>query len=425
MAWHLAEVMRGNIKRLLITLPPRNLKSLSASVAFPAWVLGKDPSKRIICVSYGSDLATDLSNKHRQVINSGWYKDLFPAMRIDPKKNTQTEVRTTKGGYRLATTVDGALTGRGGSIIIVDDPLKASDATSEASRLRVKTWYDQTLLTRLDNKKEDAIILVMQRLHEDDLAGHVLGQDDWVHLCLPAICDEPMSVRVGPNEYHTRREGDVLDPDREPIEVLERFRRSMGSAAFSAQYQQQPIPVEGNLVRWRWFSSYDTPPKKSYQYKLVQSWDTASKSHELADYSACITAMVGKNDIYLLNVYRGRLEYPELKKKILELRKSWGAETVLIEDKGSGMGLLQDLRRDGLLAIPIKPEGDKIVRMSTCSAKIEAGHVYLPNGAGWLHDFKPELLAFPNGKHDDQVDALSQLINWDRTRSRYTLDNVC
>lgn len=428
-AYQLSQVANGNVKRLLITLPPRSLKSLSASIAFPAWILGRDPSLRMINVSYGESLATAHTNSFRRIINSDWYQRLYPAMRINPRKDTEKETQTTKNGYRITTTVGGSLTGRGGSIIIIDDPMKAADANSEASRKKINTWFDETLLTRLDNKKDDAIILVMQRLHVDDLAGHVLGHGGWTHLDLPAINDSPANVIIGENakgelQYHHRDVGDILHPEREPLEELNKLKRSMGSAAFSAQYQQQPVPVDGNLVKWKWFNRYTSLPEKSYSNKIVQSWDTASKSHELTDYSACVTALVYKDDIYILDVFRDRLDYPELKKKIISMRKHWKTDTLLIEDKGSGTGLIADLKSDGIRSIGINPEADKVVRMSTCSAKIEDGSVLLPKDAPWMDDFKMELLAFPNGKHDDQADAFSQLINWNRTRSRYTLDNV-
>lgn len=428
-AYQLSRVAEGKVKRLLITLPPRSLKSLSASVAFPAWLLGRDPSLRMINVSYGESLATAHTNSFRRIIGAGWYKALFPAMRINPRKDTEKETQTTKGGYRITTTVGGSLTGRGGSIIVIDDPMKAADAMSEAARRKVNSWFDETLQTRLDNKKDDAIILVMQRLHVDDLAGHVLAQGGWTHLDLPAINDTEVNVIIGENTqgeliYHNRPVGDVLHPDREPLKVLEALKRSMGSAAFSAQYQQQPVPADGNMVNWKWFTRYTELPEKLYSMKVVQSWDTASKSHELADYSSCVTALVTKDEIYILDVYRDRLDYPDLKKKIISMKKRFKAETLLIEDKGSGTGLISDLKTDGVRSIGIDPEADKVVRMSTCSAKIEDGGVLLPKDAAWMKDFKVELLAFPNGKHDDQVDALSQLINWTRKRSRYTLDNV-
>lgn len=424
LAHHLSEVANGNIKRLLITVQPRSLKSLSASIALPAWILGQDPRKRIVCVSYANDLAVAHANSFRTVINSPWYNELYPAMRIDPKKDTETEVRTTSGGYRLTTTVGGSLTGRGGSIIIIDDPMKAADAYSDAARNKVNTWFDETLVSRLDNKKSDAIIIVMQRLHVDDLAGHVLKAGDWTYLDLPAISDYETRIQIGPDTFHNRLADDVLQPIHEPRAVLAQLKASMGSAAFSAQYQQQPVPPGGNMIKWKWFTPYNHLPEKHYSNQIVQSWDTATKGNDLADYSVGITALVGRGEIHIIDVVRKRLDYPDLKKLILQEKKHWKADTILIEDKGSGSSLIQDLRADHIRTIPINPEGDKVVRMSACSAKIEAGSVLLPTQAPWLDDFRDELLAFPHGSHDDQVDALSQLINWTRNKSTYTLDNI-
>lgn len=424
-AHHLTMVFEGRCRRLVITLPPRSLKSLYASIAFPAWVLGHDPHRRIICVSYGRNLTTAHANSFRGIVRTSWYKTLFPLMRIDPRKDTEEEVRTTRGGYRLTATVGGALTGRGGSIIIIDDAMKADEARSELQRKSVNAWFDETLLSRLDDKRSDAIILVMQRLHVDDLAGHILKAGGWTHLNLSAIAAEDMFVPIGGGYRYHRSAGELLHPEREPRSVLDDLRAAMGSAAFSAQYLQQPIPAGGNLIQWEWFGHYTQLPDRKYPVQLVQSWDTASKATELNDYSVGITALVHKDAIYILDVVRARLEYPALKKRIVAEKNKWKADIVLIEDKGSGQSLIQDLRADGIFARPIKPEGDKVVRMSSCTARIESGAVLLPVSAPWKDELRTELLAFPNGLHDDQVDALSQLINWSkRPKLMYTNENI-
>ena len=423
LAYHLSMVAEGTCKRLVITLPPRSLKSLSASIAFPAWLLGHQPDRRIVSVSYGKSLTTQNANSFRRIIKSAWYQDLFPVTRIDPRKDTEDEVRTTAGGFRLNATVGGALTGRGGSLVIIDDPIKAADAHSDSARNNANTWFDETLLSRLDDKRKDAIIIVMQRLHVDDLVGHVLKKGDWTHLNLAAIAAEDMHVPVGPDQFHHRRAGDLLHPGREPRHVLDNLREAMGSAAFNAQYLQQPVPLSGNMVRWEWFRRYtQLPEKNGYKTKIIQSWDTASKADQLHDYSVCITAQVEKDQIHILDVVRAHLEYPDLKKRIIAEKERWKADTVLIEDKASGTHLIQDLRREQLFAIAIKPEGDKIVRMAACSDRIEAGCVHLPKHARWLDEFRSEILAFPYGNHDDQVDALSQLIN--RTKKPLSMMDV-
>ncbi|MFC0218027.1 phage terminase large subunit [Pseudochelatococcus lubricantis] len=427
-AWHLSKVMHGRIKRLLITVPPRSLKSHSASVAFPAWVLGHEPGRRIITVSYGNDLAVEHANAFRKVMKADWYRDLFPYTRIDPGKDREREVRTTDGGYRLTTTVGGPLTGRGGGIIIIDDPMKAVDAESQAARDSVKRWFDETLLTRLDDRRSDVIILIMQRLHVDDLAGHVLAkgtlaESGWVHLNLPAIAEEELRIPIGYGRFHLIKPGDVLHPGRDTVADLGRLKRDMGSAAFSAQYQQSPVPAGGNMIKWAWFGQYSALPEAKWPAMMVQSWDTASKAGELNDYSVGITALVVQDTVYIVDVIREKLDYPSLKNRILRARERWKAQTILIEDKGSGTSLIQDLKRDRCHTIAIKPESDKVVRMSACSARIEAGAVLLPSAASWLDEFRDEILAFPDGRHDDQADALSQLLNW-RRRGFYTLDGV-
>lgn len=425
LAYHLAMVADGRCKRLIITLPPRSFKSLYASIAFPAFLLGHQPNKRIICVSYGRSLTTANANSFRRIVKSHWYQMCFPLMRIDPRKDTEDEVRTLQGGYRLNTTVGGALTGRGGSIIIIDDPIKASEGSSETARQNANTWFDETLLSRLDDKRNDAIIIVMQRLHVDDLVGHVLPKGDWTHLNLAAIADEDMDVPIGDGRFYHRKKGALLHPEREPQSVLDEMQTAMGSVAFSAQYLQRPVPTGGNLVKWDWFRRWrHLPDRNDHNVKIVQSWDTASKAGELNDYSVGITAVVSKDEIFIVDVVRARLEYPALKRRIIALHEHYKADKVLIEDKGSGTSLIQDLRKDSVYAVSIKPEGDKVVRMAACTARIEDGRVFLPMDADWLDAFRAELLAFPNGSHDDQVDALSQLINWTRTKSTYTLDNL-
>jgi hypothetical protein len=215
MAYHLEQVRLGRIKRLIINLPPRYLKSLVTSVAFPAFVLGHDPTKRLIVSSYGSDLAVKLANDCRTVIHFPRYKSIFPGLQISRMKNTESEIATTRGGFRLATSVDRSLTGRGGHILIIDDPIRTSDACFDAKRDHVNTWFKNTLYSRLDDKQKGAIIIVMQRLHDDDLCGFLKNSHDWVVLNLPAIALKDEQIPIGDGRFHDRHIGDVLHPERE------------------------------------------------------------------------------------------------------------------------------------------------------------------------------------------------------------------
>ena len=236
MAHVLERVRRGKIKRLIITVPPRHLKSITASVAFPAFVLGHDPTKKFVCLSYSGDLAVKHAADFRAVVNASWYRRIFPAMRISSEKNTEFETVTTRRGGRLATSVGGTLTGRGGNIFILDDPMNPKQAMSESSRKSAVQWFQNTLLSRLNLKGEDVIIVVMQRLHVDDLVGVLLEQGGWHHLNLPAIADGPEVVPIGHGKVHRREVDDVLDPVREPRHVLEELKARMGLMDFSAQY---------------------------------------------------------------------------------------------------------------------------------------------------------------------------------------------
>jgi predicted phage terminase large subunit-like protein len=411
-AFELARVLRGENKRLIITVPPRHLKSICASVAFPAFILGHDPQRRIICVSYSEALARKHANDCRAVLGSDLYRRVFPKTRISPRKDTELEFACTLGGYRLATSVGGTLTGRGGNFIIIDDPMKPQDAASEAARESTKQWYSNTLLTRLDDKVADAIVVVMQRLHMDDLVGHLLEQGGWRHLNLPAIAESEHRVQLGPGRYHLRRLDDLLHPEREPQEVLEEAEHSMGSLNFAAQYQQEPVAEGGNLIKWKWFPSYDRPPDREINDKTILSWDTALNAKELSSYSVCVILQVRGETVFVLDVFRARLEYPDLKRKEIELHRRWRNFTnnyaLLIENKGSGMPLIQDLRRDNIHAIAFEPKDDKVMRMNAQTARIEAGSVYLPERAAWLDEFRKELVAFPASRHSDQIDAFSQ-----------------
>jgi predicted phage terminase large subunit-like protein len=419
--WHvdavvhqLMRVHSGESRRLLINQPPRSLKSICASVGYVAWLLGHDPRRRVIVASYSGDFAAELHRQFRMVASADWYAALFPDLRW--AKETGLELITTQGGSRYATSVGGTLTGRGADLIIVDDPLNANEVYSEPARKRVIGWYGGALVSRLNNKQTGSIIAIMQRLHEDDLAGHLIRQRGWDHLDMPAIALEDEIIELGHNRSHVRRVGDVLHPERESREALEAIKAEVGSLLFSAQYQQRPVPVEGNLMRRSWFKTYDTLPASSSGTKIVQSWDVAMITGGQNDYSACTTWLTHGHDAYLIHVYRGRLEYPDLRRKVIALATEYRATTVLIENAGPGMNLLQDLRDTmpfGMTRpIGVKPEGCKIDRMAAQSAKIEAGHVYLPNSAPWLGEFLTELLSFPNGRHDDQVDSVSQFLRW-------------
>jgi predicted phage terminase large subunit-like protein len=391
------------------------------SVALPAFILGHDPTKRLIVVSYGTELSTKHAIDFRAVINSSWYRRVFPGTRISKAKNTESEVMTTAGGYRLATSIDGTLTGRGGDIIIIDDPLKPIDALSESKRERVNQWYFNTLLSRLDDKQAGAVIVVMQRLHMDDLSGALLrDRKEWTHLKLSAIAESDEQIPIGSSRFYQRQYGDVLHPEREPMSVLESIRAQLGADTFTAQYQQSPIPPGGAMIKRIWVCRYEQLPTPRNPF-VIQSWDTANKDGGQNDWSVCTTWLIHENGYYLVDVLRGRFDYPTLKARVLEHANLHRPSKILIEDTGVGTALIQELRGSPFSAIPIKAEHDKQTRMSIQSGKFESARVYFPHYAPWLAELEAELFAFPNSRFDDQVDSISQALGhemhdgWDET----------
>jgi predicted phage terminase large subunit-like protein len=277
--------------------------------------------------------------------------------------------------------------------------------------------------SRIDNKAEDAIVVVMQRLHAEDLSGRLLDLGGWDQLLIPAIAETEQLYEVGPGRRLRRRVGDVLDPVREPKEILDQIRHELGSATFEAQYQQQPLPEKGGLVEWEWFQTYKGSPPLSEIDWLVISWDTAMKDKEVSDYSVGIVALVKPNNqVYILDLIRQRMDFPTLRRRIVAEAEKCRNGLHLIEDAGSGTSLLQDLR-DQVRLIGIRPDGDKVVRFQRVTPLIEAGQLHLPDRATWLDAFKREVLSFPKSSNDDQVDALSQLLNWMRARYRGPLQS--
>jgi len=421
--WHLEvicqkldAVRRGEIKRLIINVPPRHLKSIAGSVCLPAYILGHDPTVQIICASYGQDLADKLARDCRSIMNARVYRDIF-GTRLD--KTTLHDFATREGGFRMSTSVGGVLTGRGADLIIIDDPLKPDEAVSDVARNAVNQWYDNTLRSRLNSKLDGGIVIIMQRLHEDDLVGHVLRQEEWEVVSFPAIAEIEETHEfqtIYGRFHHQRRIGDILHPAREPRETLDILKNSMGEYNFAGQYQQSPAPFGGGMVKAEWFKRYTRRELPESFDQIIQSWDTANKPSELADYSVCSTWGLKDKRIYLLHALRERMAYPDLKRAVRRQSDLHHPDVILIEDKASGTQLIQELIGEGVHNVQkVKPQGDKVMRMHAQTAPIENGFVYLPTDAPWLSEYIHELTTFPRGKYDDQVDSTSQALAWLKT----------
>lgn len=417
-AEHLLACERGDIKRLIINVPPRYLKSLCVSVAWPAWLLGHDPSRRIIAASYAQNLSIKHSLDTRLVITSPWYKKAFSNVKITSDQNEKNKFVTTERGMRIATSVGSFITGEGGNYLIVDDPHNVSDIFSDVIRKTTLDWFDQTFTSRLDNKKKGVFVVIMQRLHQNDLSGHLLAKGGWEHLNLPLVAEENTIIDFK-GIKKTRETGDFLHEEREGKEQVEQLKKDLGSYAFSAQYQQNPVPIEGGIIKPSWVKRYNIIPEN---IRIVQSWDTAIKTGNANDYSVCTTWAETENGYFLVDIKRARFEYPDLKRTIINMAEKWNPKAIIVEDKASGQSILQDLRRETKLPlIATTPSKDKITRMASVSALFEAGKVFLPQKAEWLIDYESELFSFPSSNNDDQVDSTSQFLNWARKKPRDTL----
>lgn len=426
-AFQLERIARGEITRLIITMPPRSLKSIAASVAFPAWLLGKNPRKKIVAVSYAEGLSEKLALDCMKVLNSPWYQACFPQTRIAKGRGARSDFETTMGGGRFSTSVGGSVTGRGGDIVIIDDPHKPEDMGSQVRRVAVLDWYRSTLLSRLNDPQTSPIIVIQQRVHEEDLAGMLIEQGGWTHLNLPAIAEERAEYQLTREKSIILREGSLLHQDRLPRDLLDCRREELGSYVFAAQYQQRPAPLGGGIVKWDWFQTYDVAPQRQDGDRRVQSWDTASKASEANDYSICMTWLVRGASAWLLDVFRAKLEFPELRRRIEDEAHRQRASLLLIEEAGSGVQLIQDLLANSNLNVTgMIPKDDKATRLLAVTPLIEGRRIAIPKEATWLADFQREIVLFPKGKHDDQVDSLSQFLKWlDQPDGTTVVGSIC
>lgn len=416
MAFELQEAAGNPGSRLLVTVPPRHLKSISAAVALPAFLLGRDPARKILVVFYGDELSREHATNFRTVIESGWYRRLFPQTRIHRRNNRTSDIRTTQGGARKSVSLGGALTGFGADLIVIDDLMKAGDAHSDVERARVKTFFRETLYSRLNNKAKGQIIAIQQRLHEDDFAAYLKESASFGHLNLPAFAEQETLHPLYFDRAYRRRVGDVLDPEREPAETLENIRAQIGAYAFSAQYQQNPVPPESMILNFEKISWIEHSPPRRHMKRIVQSWDTAIKDNPDCDFSVC-TTWGWDGRWHLLHVHRERLEFPDLKMMALKLAGDWRAEKVLIEDAGTGASLVHQLRVDGHHKfMTFRPRGSKRERLAAQSDILQSDRVALPLNEPWSEAFRHELRAFPSGRYDDQVDSVTQFLEWAQGR---------
>ena len=417
--WHiqaiahtLQQLHEAQSARQIITIPPRTMKSFLGSVCFPAWLLGQNPAEKLICASYSQELSQQFAFQMRFLMQTPWYRSVFPDTCIDPKKSGVGEIGTTRGGYRLSTSVGGTLTGRGGQYVIIDDPIKAGDAYSDVVRESAMNWYRNTVASRFNNPKKGKMLVIAQRLHLEDVPGQLLANGGWSHLDLPLIAWQEQVIELFPGKNVTRRPGRILHEERFGPDEIARLRADMGTRDFEAQYNQRPQAAGGVLFKLEWLQRFDQPPGTHQVEGIFQSWDTAYETAGGNDFSVCTTWALSGKRYYLLDVFRERLQFPELQDAVFKQREKWAADLVIVESAGSGISLWQNIyaggKRPWMQKIP--PIGSKQDRASQQSPKIERGEVWLPRAAPWLKTFEDEYVAFPQCKFDDQVDSIVQFL---------------
>ena len=403
----LERVVVGQSKRLIINIPPRSGKTEIAVKSFMAWCMGNWPDCEFIHASYSKELATANTWETRAIMQHEAFAEIFgsPDMRTD--SNAKDHFRTEQGGVVYSTGADGTITGFGagkmrdtfGGAIIIDDPHKAGEANSKAMRDKVISWFQVTMESR-KNTVDTPIIVIMQRLHESDLSGWLLAGgngEGWDHVCIPAIDEHGISFW----------------PDQFPVPDLER-KRLANSYVFAGQYMQRPAPVGGGILKDEWWRYYTAPP--ALEYRTIYA-DTAQKTGTQNDYS--VFQLWGKSrdgQAVMLDQVRGKWEAPEL---LVQARAFWakhkpGAAPLRafkVEDKVSGTGLIQTLKREGLPMLAIQRDRDKVTRAYDAAPMIESGNVLLPANAPWLSDFLAEATVFPNGQHDDQLDPMFDAVS--------------
>lgn len=406
----LERIERGEIDRLMVFMPPRHGKSLLTSTLFPAWYIGRHPDRSIIASSYGQELASDFGRRVRGFVADDLHRAIHPDCRMEDDSSAVHRFGLTAGGAYYAVGAGGPITGRGADLLLIDDPIKTrEEAFSPASRRSLKDWYQSVAYTRL--QPGGAVIVIQTRWHEDDLAGWLMKEhasEGWRVVSLPALAE--------PGDPLGRTEGAALWPEKFPVETLERIREAIGSSAWASLYQQRPVADQGAIFRregFRWFSG--SPEVR----RVIFSLDTAFKTGQSSDYSVCEVWGEAQTGYCLLHLLRERMDFPELIRRTQSIAAFWRPHAVLIEDAASGQSLIQSLKAETRLPIlPVKPQGDKVARASAVAPLVESGRVLLPEGVAWLADFLDEVLAFPAAPHDDQVDSMTQALNWFRENGR-------
>jgi len=422
--WHIQAIcsyfeamVEGKVQNLIINIPPRHMKSVICNVMLPCWRWANHPSEKFIFITHSQDLITRDNNKCRDLVESVWYRQRFPDVKL--MKKTESHLTTLRGGYRQGFGMAGGVTGTGANWVVVDDPLKASEARSDAAKKSVNFIYDGTIFNRVNDVQRDKRVIVMQRLAQDDLTGHLLDSGvEWEHLCLP-LEYEGTRFQSSIGFVDPRKDGELLWESRFPRKEMEEVRKALGERDYAGQYQQRPGASSGNIFKKEWFSR-EKPDK--FIARFI-SLDTAAATKESSAYSVAVVGeLLPDYRLFIRHVWRDKVEFPQLQKKVEELAWLYGTSlhSIVIENKSSGISLIQTLQQSssGDVAdklVPFNPPSslDKDGRCELASLWCENGSVILPPPSeefDWLFDFEEELFLVPSSRYRDQSDAFSQLI---------------
>ena len=448
-AEHLEACYRREIRNLMIHVPPRSSKTSLISIAFPAWTWIHNPQEKFLYASYANTLSLEHSLKCRRLIESPWYQERWGGrVKLSSDQNAKGFFDNTAGGYRIATSVGASATGRGGSILVCDDPNNAKDGESEVKRDSTNQWHSQVWSTRLNDAKKDVRIIVQQRIHDQDVSGYILGQEgaeEWVKLILPNEFESSRKSRtiILPStngkvwEDPRTQEMDLLCTARFGEKETDRYKKELGSYGYAGQYQQRPSPEGGGIIKtawFKWWKSEEMPPI----YMLVQSWDTAYGDNPTSSYSACTTwgvfyDLYGNLNVILMGMWRDKLPYHELRQRVKRLYydyrdtgkernalfKGRPLDMCLIEAKATGVPLIQDLRQANVQALPFDPGkyGDKTHRAHLITPMIENGLVWLPaqpphykSLLPFAQEFERHTAMFPKADSRDVIDTMTQAL---------------
>lgn len=414
---HLTAVTEFKIPKLIVNIPPRHMKSIIISAMWPAWVWLKYPHRKFIYASYSQSLALQDSVKTRDIILSGEYQRLIGSdWSLKEDANLKTEFHNTKGGIRVATSVGGTLTGKGGDYLVADDPQSATDAHSETIREEANRWWGEVMSSRANDPKQVGRVVIQQRLHESDLTGNLLANNKgYQHLILPAVYEANSKLKSDTAlrfKDPRTKDGELLWPERFDLASINELKKDLGSLASSGQLQQDPKPADGGMFKRKWWQWYRDLPLDIEQ--IVQFWDCAQKPGVTNDYSVCATWAKTSKGFFMLDLWREKVEAPDLERAVFTNFSKHKPNAVVIEDKSSGSSLIQTLLREtDLPVIPYDPgKLDKVTRASAVTPKVESGRCFLNDRIEGIEDFLLEHEKFPSAAHDDTVDTTSMMIEY-------------